>query len=116
MTFEPMIKNVPTSIKELYDIADDETKWKESHSQFQKIRQFGLSNKAFSPSTYLLLAEKVAKITYNLSEQPAPFDIDSGDYIPSLAMVTADHFKDKSIADEIERILMLHYNVDTNAR
>jgi hypothetical protein len=116
MTFETAIKNVPIEISELYDIADDEKMWKNSHEQFGKIRQFHLSNKTFRPETYLLLAEKVAKITYNLSGQPAPFDNDSGDYIPSLALGTADFFNDKKITDEIERILTLHYNGDTNAR
>lgn len=116
MTFEIVIKNVPTSIKELYDIVDDERKWKDAHGQFQKIRQLSLNNKKFQPNTYLLLAEKVAKTTYNLSGQPAPFDSDSGDYIPSLALQTTDYFKDKKVTEEIERILTLYYKVDTNAR
>lgn len=115
ITFETAIKNVPIEIKELYEIADDEKRWKDSYEQFGKIRQFYLSHKTFLPETYLLLAEKVAKIIYNLSGHPAPFDNDSGDYIPSLALETADFFKDKEITDKIERILTFHYNVDTNA-
>lgn len=116
MTFDTAIKDIPTEITELYNIIDDEKRWKESHEQFGKIRQFYLSHKTFRPETYLLLAEKVAKITYNLSGHPGPFDSDSGDYIPSLAIRTADYFNDKKITDEIERILTLHYKVDTNAR
>jgi hypothetical protein len=116
MTFENVIKNVPLEITELYRIADDEKRWRESHEQFGKIRQFYLRHQDFKPETYLLLAENVAKITYNLSGHSAPFDSDSGDYIPSLALATADHFNDRKITDEVERILTLHYNVDTNAR
>lgn len=116
MAFDTVIKNVPTPIKELCDIVDDEAKWKESHGQFQKIRQLSLTSKTLQPEAYLLLAEKVAKVTYNLSGQSAPFDNDSGDYIPSLALTTADYFKDKKVIDEVDRILNLHYKVDTNAR
>lgn len=114
MTFETAIKNIPTEITELYSIVDDEIRWKESHGQFGKIRQFLLSHTNFQPQTYLFLAEKVAKITYNLSGQPAPFDSDSGYYIPSLAIQTADYFNDQQITAEIERILTLHCNTDTN--
>jgi hypothetical protein len=109
MTFDPMIKNVPIEIAGLYDIAHDEKRWKDSHDQFGRIRQFYLNHRTFRPETYLLLAEKVAKITYNLSGQSAPFDSNSGDYIPSLAIETADYFNNKKITAEIERILTLHY-------
>ena len=100
MTFDKLIK-VPNEVKGLYEIVEDEKRWKEAHGQFNKIRMFGLNNKRFGPETYLLLAEKVAKITYNLSGQPAPFDKDSGWFIPSLSMLTAESFNDKDIKDEI---------------
>jgi hypothetical protein len=115
MTFDNVIK-VPEEVKGLYDIVEDENRWKEAHGQFNKIRMFQLKNKRFTPASYLLLAESVAKITYNLSGQPAPFDKDSGWYIPSLAMLTAETWKSKDIKNEILRILFLHYKMDANAR
>jgi hypothetical protein len=115
MTFDNSIK-VPTEVTELYGIVEDEKRWREAHQQFNKIRVFGLSNRRFAPETFLLLAENVAKVTYNLSGQPAPFDKDSGWYIPSLAIQTAESFKDKTLVDEVIRILSIHYKADTNAR
>jgi hypothetical protein len=115
MTFDNSIK-VPTEVTELYEIVEDEKKWSEAHQQFNKIRVFLLTHKRFAPETFLLLAEKVAKVTYNLSGYPAPFDKDSGWYIPSLAMQTAHSFKDKILADEVIRILGIYYKADTNAR
>ena len=115
MTFDNSIK-VPTEVMGLYEIVEDEKRWREAHQQFNKIRIFLLSNKGFVPETFLLLAENVAKVTYNLSGHPAPFDKDSGWYIPSLAIRTAELFKDKKLVDEVTRILGIHYKADTNAR
>src|SRR5882757_10808380 len=70
--FDNYIKNIPVSIKELYPIIDNKDRWKEAHGQFNKIRQFLLNNKKYQPEVYLLLAELVAKVTYNASGEPAP--------------------------------------------
>ena len=75
--FDDYIKDIPTSIFELYSIIDNKDRWKEAHEQFDKIRVLGLANKNFMPENYLRLAEIVAKVTYNASGQPAPFDSDS---------------------------------------
>ena len=76
--FEGYINKVPNQIKELYDIAENEKNWGDAHDQFSKIRTFSLTNYSFKPESYLLLAEKIAKITYNESGLAAPFDKDSG--------------------------------------
>lgn len=105
--FDNYVKGIPTSIKELYSIIDSKDRWNEAHGQFNKIRQFLLDNKDFKPEAYLLLAEKVAKTTYNSSGQPAPFDSDSGFYIPSLALQTAGNFEDNRLEEEVKSTILL---------
>jgi len=105
--FDNYVKGIPTSIKELYSIIDSKDRWNEAHGQFNKIRQFLVDNKDFKPEAYLLLAEKVAKITYNSSGQPAPFDSDSGFYIPSLALQTAGNFEDNRLEEEVKSTILL---------
>lgn len=103
--FDNYIENVPELVVNLYAIIDDENRWHEAHQQFNRIRQFGLSNKEFQPSAYLLLAENVAKVTYNASGQPAPFDHDSGWCIPGLALEIADAIGNKEIKQEIKLLI-----------
>lgn len=105
--FDHYIKNIPTSISELYQIIDDKDRWKEAHEQFTKIRMFGLENKNYKPENYLRLAELVAKVTYNSSGQSAPFDSNSGHYIASLALKATEHYDDNRLEEEVKSAILL---------
>ena len=105
--FDIHINEVPTCIKELFNIIDNQENWGNAHEQFTKIRVFGLENKTFEPKFYLRTAEFVAKITYNASGQSAPFDSDSGHYIPSFALKTAEHFNDKNLIAELRSTILI---------
>jgi hypothetical protein len=105
--FDNYIKNIPVTIKELYPIIDNKDRWQEAHGQFNKIRRFLLDNKNYQPETYLLLAELVAKVTYNASGELAPFDNDSGHYIPSLALKATEHFDDNRLEEEVTSAILL---------
>ncbi len=105
--FDNYIGNIPISIKELSPIIDKKDRWKEGHEQFNKIRHFLLDNKNYQPQAYLLLAELVAKVTYNASGQPAPFDNDSGHYIASLALKATEYFDDNRLEEEIMSAILL---------
>ncbi len=61
-----------------------------------------------NPESYIILAERVAKITYNESGLSAPFDHNSGWFIPILSKRTAEFFKNDTLNDEILRILSLN--------
>src|SRR5690606_24998860 len=100
-------KYIPASILELYPIVNNKDRWKEAHGQFNKIRRFLLDNKNYQPEAYLLLAELVAKVTYNASGQPAPFDSDSGHYIPSTALKATEHFDDNRLEEEVKSAILL---------
>jgi hypothetical protein len=105
--FDNYIKNIPASITEIYSIIDTKDRWKEAHGQFNKIRRFLLDNKNYQPETYLLLAELVAKVTYNASGEPAPFDNDSGHHIPSLALKATEYFEDNILEEEVTSTILL---------
>jgi hypothetical protein len=81
--------------------------WERAHAQFDHIRRFNQDNPMFQPQNYLILAEQVAKITYNASRGPAPFDFNSGWYIPSLAMKTALFFDDERIEEEVKSVILI---------
>ena len=105
--FDHYLKDIPTSIRELYPIIDDKDRWKEAHKQFTKIRVFGLENKNYKPNNYLRLAEAVAKVTYNASGQSAPFDSDSGHYLASLALKATEYFQDNRLIVEVKSAILL---------
>src|SRR5690606_16263709 len=105
--FDHYVKDIPTSIIDLYPIIDDKDRWKEAHEQFTKIRMFGLENKNYEPENYLRLAELVAKVTYNASGQFAPFDSDSGHYIASFALKATEYFDDNRLEEEVKSVILL---------
>ena len=101
LVFDSYIEKVPTEVSSLISLIDDKSRWKEAHGQFSKIRQFLLTHKSYQPEAYLLLAENVAKVTYNASGEPAPFDNDSGWWIPSCALQAGSYFKDTKLQEKI---------------
>jgi hypothetical protein len=105
--FDNYVKDIPLSVQELYLIIDNKTLWKESYNQFTKIRKFGLNNREYQPNIYLHLAELVAKVTYNVSGEPAPFDSDSGYHIPSIALKTAEYFDDNRLEAEVKSAILI---------
>ncbi len=104
--FDNYIKNVPTEVKEIYTIIDNKDRWADAHEQFTKIRRLLLNNKDYEPESYLLLAEMVAKVTYNSSGQPAPFDKDIGWHIASLALTTAEYLDD-DLEEDVKSVILI---------
>lgn len=99
------ITNRPIPVTGLYGIVENQERWTEAYNQFQRIREFNLSNSEFEPEEYLILAEKVAKVTYNQTEPQAPFDQDSGWAIPFLAVAIARKINDLGLENEIEKLI-----------
>ena len=104
--FNNYLKDIPTPVRELFPIIDDKDKWKNAHKQFTKIREFGLDNQEYH-TEYLRLAEIVAKVTYNASGEPAPFDSGSGYHIASLALKVAENFDDNRLEEEVKSAILL---------
>ena len=104
--FDNYLKDIPKPIRELFSIIEDKDKWKNAHKQFAKIREFGLVNQEYNKE-YLRLAELVAKVTYNASGEPAPFDSDSGHYIASFAFKAVEYFADNRLEVEVKSTILL---------
>ncbi|TGM85379.1 hypothetical protein [Leptospira licerasiae] len=97
--FSAFIDEIPNAIQELFEIVNDEKEWFRAKEQFKAIRDFNLKVINFQPTSYIGLAELVAKITFNASGSIiGPFDGDSGLWITTLAFETADYFR-KDILD-----------------
>ena len=105
--FDDYINDFPTCIVELYPIINNKDRWKEASNQFNKIRLFGLENENYKYENYLKLAELVAKVTYNASNQSAPFEKDSGYYIPNLAIKVSKYFESKLLLKEVGSVILL---------
>jgi hypothetical protein len=73
-------------VENLLVIADDPTRWSEAHDAFRRLRRAGIQLKELGPPTaqqqllrHLLgVAEVTAKVIYNASGSPRPFDYDAG--------------------------------------
>ena len=61
-----------------------------------------LDNKQFKPESYLYLAENTVKVTYNASNGAAPFDSDSGWWIPGSALTAVAFFDDDRLEEEVK--------------
>jgi hypothetical protein len=108
------------SISQLLRIADQESDWVDAHGAFSDVRsdvlQFDrkyvryprdLTEEKKLHWHILLLAELVAKVTYNAADPPDPFDEDSGWYIPNWLRGFADTtWKDQDFADAAWKALL----------
>jgi len=105
--FDNYLSDIPKPISALFPIIENKDRWNEAYGQFGEIRRFLLDNKKYKPEVYLLLAELVAKVTYNASGQPAPFDNDSGYYIPSTSLKAAEYFDNDRLEEEVKSAILL---------
>jgi len=104
--FDNYFEDIPEPVRELFPIIDDKDKWKNAHEQFAKIREFGLVNQEYCKE-YLRLAEFVAKVIYNASGEPDPFDSDSGHYIACFAFKIVELFGDSHLELEAKPAILL---------
>jgi hypothetical protein len=82
--------HAPAWVGDVIAIADTPTKWPDARRCFEELRRRLLVSEREhegSPTTKLaiLLAENVAKVTYNATRPSAPYDHDAGYHIAELA-------------------------------
>ena len=99
------ISDRPKPVTDLYEVVENQSRWCEAYNQFQKIREFSISNADFKPEGYLLLAERISKVTYNQIEPKAPFDRDSGWAIPYLALEISVKLRNKDLELQIRELI-----------
>ena len=68
----------------MVDLASDKDQWYKAHDAFQAVRALTLRARDVQDSldvALLYIAETTAKVVYNASESPAPFDSNAGWYL-----------------------------------
>ena len=99
-----LLSSVPPAVENVLMIAWDDARWPEAHNAFQAVRQLTLAaerNRSGSPlyNGLLYLAENTAKVTYNASGEPAPFDHHAGWRIAANLRDIVDHQSDPAFAE-----------------
>jgi hypothetical protein len=82
------------TIDELIEVVRDPSTWRKAHNLFQKIRKKTLtanSSKNMEIEAQYLFEEICAKVLYNLSGDPAPFDADSPYWLVPNAIAFGRH-------------------------
>lgn len=81
----------PPAVTAVGEIAASEPRWHEAHGAFDAVRLLTLDQERLGVAKdgplygLLLLAENVAKVIYNASGHPAPFDHNAGWWLPQNA-------------------------------
>lgn len=93
-------------VEDLVRIAEAQRRWGEAHAQFSRLRTLTLATEHVSNAhpmykALLQLAETVAKVTYNASGQPAPFDYDAGWRLASDARRLAELSEDRAFEERV---------------
>jgi len=99
-----LIPSIP-AIDAIHEIALDRSRWKEAHAAFQHVRDLTLKaeeSKLTDPiyAGVLYVAENTAKVTYNASGQPAPFDEDSGWWLVSNLRYVVDRVNNREFEEK----------------
>ncbi len=96
-------------VEEVLRITKDPERWKEAHDAFLTVRDLILKVEGTGvDSIYmgiLFLAENVAKVTYNASGEPAPFDHNSGYWIVSNLRYIVDQKQDETFENQAWHIV-----------
>jgi hypothetical protein len=74
------IRHIP-EVDFLLAIAHDPKEWEKGHYAFDHVRDLTLKTQEELVECLLLLAENTAKVIYNETKPPDPFDSDSGGWI-----------------------------------
>jgi hypothetical protein len=80
------VPTVPAQIQTVIAIARDAKRWQEAHAAFSAVRDLTLVEERSHAGgrvyeSLLFVAENVAKVVYNASGEPAPFDDDCGAWL-----------------------------------
>jgi hypothetical protein len=98
---------IPQEVESVREIARDRSRWSEGHAGFDAVRRLLLRNQSRHANEtsitdgLLDLVEKVAKVTYNASGSPAPFDHNAGWKVASCARWVVDHAQDPDLEGRV---------------
>ena len=109
----------PPAVEALVAIAASPARWAEAHAAFSAIRVLTLQAERAGPGAspqlraILYLAENAAKVTYNASGRPAPFDADAGHWLASNLRVVVERLADAPFEERAWLALTSHLDAVT---
>lgn len=98
----------PREVQHVLEVAADAQRWKEGHDAFAAVRALTLEQEKAGHRrdavllSLLHLAENAAKVTFNSSGAPAPFDEDSGDWIVPNAKALLELAANPALEESLE--------------
>ena len=98
--------DAPAAAHFVLELAADEDRWGEAHAAFDAVRDLTLKQERAGAQRdellygVLFVAENCAKVIFNASGRPAPFDHDSGWWLPSNARAVLKHRPELATAFE----------------
>jgi hypothetical protein len=100
-----------SELETLPEIALDKKKWDNAKRAFEAIRKLTLKNEKAGrgesrEQLVLDIGETAAKVIYNASGAPAPFDYDAGWYMAPRVKRLVDENNDKKFDDQCWRLLI----------
>lgn len=104
-----LIPAVP-EVDAVHDIAKDSKRWPQAHQAFSAVRELTLRAERAEGSddiyrAVLYVTENAAKVIYNASGEPAPFDHDSGWWLVANLRHIVDTLNDARFAAEAWRVV-----------
>jgi hypothetical protein len=108
----------PTAVRDTIVIAREPIRWLEARRVFNELRVYTLKAEARETKdlgllSILHLAENTAKVTYNSSGLPAPFDHTSGWWVASNLFDVATALADPNFADQALDLLVAPLEVSS---
>lgn len=94
----------PREVDDVAEVGRDPSRWREGHARFDAVRTLTLKAEGHPDRLYRMLlhvAEIVAKVVYNASGAPAPFDANSVWWLPRNARDFAAALDDEEVWAEI---------------
>jgi hypothetical protein len=98
----------PSVVNRVLELATNPPEWPNSHELFDDVRKETLvveKNGRSLELTMLLMTELVVKLVYNASDAPAPFDEDTGWWVPQIARELAMFYGTPMLLRDIEDAL-----------
>lgn len=97
------LRNPIAELDAVFEIAQDSSRWLEAYDAFRRLRKLVLQVEKMRVNdriylSILSLGENTAKVTYNSSGGPAPFDHDAGWWIVQNLKTICDEVQDQDFA------------------
>ena len=109
----------PAAVEAIVAIAAAPPRWAEAHAAFSAMRTLtleaerGASGASPALRAVLYLAENAAKVTYNASGRPAPFDADAGHWLASNLRLVVERLADAQFEERAWLALSSHLDAVT---